>query len=418
MMTTLLLTALVGTLWGQGTPFNDHCPQTDDGQHYVSGCLATAMAQIMRYYEYPERGRGYHSYRFMPATGHSLRISADFESTFYDWANMPCDYTDGSYTDAQAEAVATLMSHCGVAVEMQYSASGSGAFTYQVVQVMCQYFGYHENAVFLNRDYYTTAEWMALLRSELQAGRPVLYSATSQGIGGHAFVIDDIDGEGRVHVNWGWNGDCNGYYEIDDLSPRGRDYHFTAVHGMILGMAPETADIRPMSQFAVDADVSISRAGSDALAVHTTGVFSLSARSFSGVVALVAEDESGTQHVLSYQPMADIAYGDGIPLAWQRVAIGSLPSGIYQLYLASRMQGEQRMQVVRCKAGMVNCYRLQVGDGTIASLSVDDYQPSAIAGVKALGHKESMRYNLQGIPQSTDSSSPIYIYKGKKYIHH
>lgn len=418
MTTALLLTALMSTVWGQGTPFNDQCPQTADGQHYVSGCVATAMAQIMRHYEYPEHGRGYHSYRFTPATGSSLRLSADFESTYYDWAAMASDYSDGTYTEQQAEAVSTLMAHCGVAVEMQYSASGSGAFTYQVVQAMHQFFGYHENAVFLNRDYYSTAEWTALLRHELEAGRPVLYSASSAGIGGHAFVVDGIDDEGRVHVNWGWNGDCNGYYELDDLSPRGRDYHFTASHGMILGMAPETEAIRPMSQFALDADLSVSRTGSG-IAVHSQGVFSLAARTFSGMVALVAEDEGGVQHVLRYQPVADIGYGDGFPLAWQQVELGELPPGTYQLYLASRMQGEERLQVVRCKAGTVNCYRLRLTDGGIGSLYADGYQPTAIhdAAAPTSGPVPgARRYSLQGTPLSGGSQPLIYIYRGKKYV--
>lgn len=199
--------------WGQSEPFNALCPMVGGQRGYV-GCVATAMAQIMRYYGYPARGAGSHSYIDAGQT-----LSADFGSTVYDWANMP-NVIPESPTPAQTAAYSTLCYHLGVATDMTYGAGGSGAYTMVVPGALRDHFGYSQSLRMHLRTYYNTDEWMDMIRAELDAGRPVYYSASSEdGLGGHAFVCDGYDSEGYVHINWGWYGSSNGYFYINHLNP-------------------------------------------------------------------------------------------------------------------------------------------------------------------------------------------------------
>lgn len=200
--------------WGQDTPFNTMCPKLTSGSTAYVGCVATAMAQLMRYYSYPSRGTGAHSY-----VDGSLSLSADFGNTEYDWANMPAVVPENP-TDAQIKAYSTLSAHLGVAVDMQYAAGGSGAYSHLVAPALRNYFGYSSDLRMHTREYYNTDEWMAMIRTELDAKRPVYYSASSEDSGGgHAFVCDGYDSEGYVHINWGWYGRSNGYFYINHLNP-------------------------------------------------------------------------------------------------------------------------------------------------------------------------------------------------------
>ena len=190
--------------WGQDSPFNTMCPTLSGGTLSYVGCVATAMAQIMRYYSYPEKGTGSHSY-----VHGSTSLSADFGNTTYDWANMPAA-VPATPSDSQISAYSTLSSHLGIAVDMQYANGGSGAYTHLVAPALRNYFGYSPTLRMHTREYYNSDEWMQLIREELDAGRPVYYSASSEdGAGGHAFVCDGYDSEGYVHINWGWYGRSN-----------------------------------------------------------------------------------------------------------------------------------------------------------------------------------------------------------------
>lgn len=200
--------------WGQSEPFNTFCPTLSNGNHGYVGCVATAMTQIMRYYQYPAKGAGTHSYVYGGQT-----ISADFGSTTYDWANMPA-VVPAEYTKAQEEAYSTLCFHAGVSVDMQYDPSGSGAYTHVVPGALRNNFSYSQGTRMLTREYFNTREWMDLITAELDAKRPVYYSATSEDMmGGHAFVCDGYDDAGYVHINWGWYGSSNGYFYINHLNP-------------------------------------------------------------------------------------------------------------------------------------------------------------------------------------------------------
>lgn len=194
---------LIKTKWDQSPYYNALCPSGS-----VTGCVATAMAQIMKYWNYPETGTGYHSYNH---TQYGM-LSANYGNTTYQWSSMPNSVTNSN------SAVATLMYHCGVSVDMNYSPNSSGATGAVIVQpALATYFGYQNSNIAL-RSNYTESQWINLLKSELDAGRPMYYEGAGNG-SGHAFVCDGYDANNYFHFNWGWSGNSDGNYIISALNP-------------------------------------------------------------------------------------------------------------------------------------------------------------------------------------------------------
>ena len=204
------------TVWGQGEPFNNKCPEIN-GERTVTGCVATAMSQIMYVHKYPTKGTGSYSYT---TETKKLKVSADFGNTTYDWDNMIPSYKDnGSYTTTQAEAVATLMFHAGVAADMDYAVDGSGAVSSIALAAMTEYFGYNKAIHVLPKDFMKEEDLLHVIATDLQAGRPVYVSGSTVNQEGHAFVCDGIKSDGYLHINWGWNGVANGYFALSALAP-------------------------------------------------------------------------------------------------------------------------------------------------------------------------------------------------------
>lgn len=191
--------------WNQGNPFNKYTPN-----NYVTGCVATAGAIVMKHHGYPAKGTGSHSY-----TWNGKTLTANFEHD-YDWASMPAKY-DGT-NDAAFDGVARLMSDLGVAVEMQYDKDGSGAYIGNLVTALQKYYGYSKLSHLMAIEDVGAEAWNSRLREEIDANRPVLYAASDPARGGHAFVIDGYKDE-SFSVNWGWGGYCNGFYQIGALNP-------------------------------------------------------------------------------------------------------------------------------------------------------------------------------------------------------
>lgn len=191
--------------WNQGNPFNKYTPN-----NYVTGCVATAGAIVMKHHGYPAKGTGSHSY-----TWNGKTWTANFEHD-YDWANMPAKY-DGT-NDAAFDGVARLMADLGVAVEMQYNKDGSGAYIGNLVTALQKYYGYSKLSHLMAIEDVGAEAWNGRLREEIDANRPVLYAASDPAGGGHAFVIDGYKDE-SFSVNWGWGGYCDGFYQIGALNP-------------------------------------------------------------------------------------------------------------------------------------------------------------------------------------------------------
>ena len=200
----------------QMEPYNNLCPNYIGAYRSATGCVATAMSQIMRLHKYPEHGYGFNSYdpEFYPSMG---TISLDFTQSFYDWDNILPNYSVADYTEAQAAAVARLLYDAGVAVNMNYGPQ-SGANNEDWPRALVTHFGYDKGVALRRRPYYTSREWLDMIHAELEAGRPV-YAGGFAESGGHAFVFDGMDADGFLHVNWGWSGMSNGYFSLDFLTP-------------------------------------------------------------------------------------------------------------------------------------------------------------------------------------------------------
>lgn len=210
------ITPLLGNLkWNQDSPYNDLCPiiVASTGERAAVGCVATAMAQIMKYHKWPDVGVGGNSYKTNTL---KLDVSADFSSNPYDWANMTNGYHSQS-TEKEKKAVAALMYHCGVAVNMDYWYSSS-AFSYNIANALIRNFKYESNIQMYKREFYPQSEWVDMIKSELNAGRPIFYRGDSKDVG-HIFVCDGYDTQGLFHFNWGWSGMSDGYFELSALNP-------------------------------------------------------------------------------------------------------------------------------------------------------------------------------------------------------
>lgn len=207
--------ALLTSKWHQGCLYNSLCPtMTGPCEHAEVGCVAVAMAQIMHYWGYPEKGWGSHSY-----LNAGLTLSADFGNTVYDWEHMPDSLTENS-SEAEIEAVATLLYHCGVAVEMSYGVNGSTSTSKKIPDALIRYFNYSKHIHREKRSDFSDEEWLTLIKNSLDSLRPVQYSGFGVGIG-HAFVCDGYDENDLLHFNWGWGGNANGYFALGNLNPNG-----------------------------------------------------------------------------------------------------------------------------------------------------------------------------------------------------
>ena len=261
---------LVQSKWNQGYPYNRLLPNIYPSEYgydenfttsarLVTGCVATAMAQVMNFHKYPAKGKGSHSftvyYRFNKDGSYSKsRIgsnknvvhSADFGNTFYDWDNMKSVYTGKENPDdVSVLAVATIMKHCGVAVDMDYGTSnegGSGAYASKISSALTDYFMYDDDVrlVEKNTNSMTDQKWVELIYNELANSRPVIY--TGYGSGGHAFVCDgyqtDNENNHFFHINWGWSGKYDGYFQFSALTPA-NGHNYSSSQEAVVGIKPK-----------------------------------------------------------------------------------------------------------------------------------------------------------------------------------
>ncbi len=239
---------LLGNIqWNQSFPYNLYTPEIG-GEQTPVGCVATALAQVMRYHQWPERGRGSYSYdeKDINTGATSGRThSVDF-NVEYNWRNMP-QQTPKKPTDAQKEALSILCFHIGVSLDMMYSADGSGTYTAYIPYALRNYFKYDKNVRYLSRDAYDQESWETIIRTELSQNRPIIYSGSGDG-GGHAFVCDGYDTQGMFHINWGWGGVSDGYFELNLLNPSvlgiggGSGGGFSQGQGIVVGITPDKND--------------------------------------------------------------------------------------------------------------------------------------------------------------------------------
>lgn len=239
------------TQWDQDAPYNNLCPGSGSTKAYT-GCAATAMAQVMKFHNWPTTGTGSHSY-YCDAYYDYGTLSANFGNTTYNWSAMQNTYSP-SATGTAANAVATLMFHCGVAIEMMYGPNGSGAFIADnyyytgshasVEYALKTYFDYRSSLHSEYEEEHTSAEWKNMLKNDIRDTMPVVYSGYDEEYeSGHAFVCDGFDNSDRFHFNWGWSGYGDGYFVINDLTPSpggigGGNYDFSYGMHAVFGIRP------------------------------------------------------------------------------------------------------------------------------------------------------------------------------------
>ncbi|MGM9705597.1 MAG: C10 family peptidase [Prevotella sp.] len=389
---------LLTTRWGQDTPYNLLCPVYNDGKnelHYITGCVATSMAQVMNYHQYPVKGQGSKSYFFYPeGSDQRSRAFANFGNTTYDYANMLDEYTGNNYTAEQANAVATLMYHAGVSVEMGYNPGGSGAYSNDACRALRKYFLYDENIKFYSREYFPVDEWMSIIYRELNDGCPIIYGGATRSNEGHSFVVDGYDENGLVHVNWGWTGTSNGFYDIASL--RG----FTEGQDMIIVRRPD--DNRFVSQYtslwALGYTLAITQSLNNLL-ISCNGLYNMDVENFTGNIGAMAADmSSGVVTSLGVvRTVSEVEPRYGTKLTNVSVSCDNLADGTYRIYLATKSEKETSWQPVRSKEDINNSYIL-VKNGKNITLTAggDSNWTSSIDVEKTVSDGTVNVFNLAG----------------------
>lgn len=343
---------LVACQWNQSSPFNDLAPKYDASHHAAAGCVAVAMAQIMYAHQYPTVGTGSHSYQWTSKRDASLSavLSADFSATTYDWSNILPYYATSSGTAEQRNAVAVLLYHCGVAVDMGYDCNAtheSGAVTSKVPRVLADYFGYDTHYQSIRKDIYSVDSLNAMIRSELREGRPVLVSG-SNSEGGHAFVCDGYNRNGFFHINWGWGGTSDGYYLLSALNPGrqgigGTSRGYNKNTTFFVGIRPATdQSVRYPSQLAADSfavnDTLLTRTAAFSVSAYRIQNYGMDDYAGQVAVALFDEDEQEMVALLESKSFSlKSNYYRTSAESLQKLTIpASLPQGTYHLCVVYR----------------------------------------------------------------------------------
>ncbi|MCM1452816.1 MAG: C10 family peptidase [Clostridium sp.] len=370
---------LVTTKWNQSSPYNDLCPM-DGASRSVTGCVATAMAQVVNYHKWPaSTGQGTHSYTWNGST-----LAFDYSSTAFDWANMSDSY-GASSTQKSKTAVATLMKACGYGVNMEYSSKESGAPSHRIPAALVDNFGYDKGAAYLMREYFSTSEWNDLIHAELEAGRPVLYAGSNSG-GGHQFVCDGYRGNGYFHINWGWGGTSDGYFLLSALDPYsqgigGSSSGYNNGQDMVIGVRPPVADSEVFlpfysnGYFEWDTYYNGFCFGKNPNGGYY-GYFNYSPNAFSYQAAIKLEDEAGNAYY-SYPSTETLAGcnedGSVNGSVLIRPIYPDFPAGQYKASPVARLVGDKRWQPIRIPASEVQ-YAL-VRKGQNGAITYDGSDP-------------------------------------------
>lgn len=326
---TSAVAPLLGNIeWDQTSPYNNMCPRYDSVHVAATGCVATAMAQVMAYYKYPKQLKADIPGYVNRWNGIPMEIpTITREEGVYDWDNMLPKYNkEANATQQQKDAVAKLMYHCGAAVQMNYGPESAAAVS---ATKLAKYFGYDADLMMdLNRSTFSLDKWMQIIDTELAAGRPVLYSGQASD-GGHQFICDGKDGKGLYHINWGWSGSQNGYFDLSLLNPeKGGTGSGSSTEGynrlcsMTIGIAPDNGvvdaplatvpDIKAMNYGFLETTTKDHRMNPDEAFDFWLdyGLGNQTYQAFSGYVALGILQKDGSYRIVSQKAHINV---DPIP---------------------------------------------------------------------------------------------------------
>ena len=392
---------LCSSTWGQDAPFNNECP-TVDGWRCPTGCLATAMAQIMYYYQHPAQGSGSKSYEWTLET-QTYSDSFNFGNTTFDWANMADSYR-GSYTAAQAQAVASLMHACGVAAEMNYSPEGSGASEYIGAEGLVNYLGYDKGMTVYSRDWFDNNAWDTFIYNELAASRPVLYCGYTANLEGHAFVCDGYSANGFFHINWGWDGIADGYFILSMLSPDiqgtgGADsgLAFNYYQRVVTNIKPAVEGSSTVPMIETDGILTDKASYSTSERIKfLNGFWNCAIATLNYDVAIAFKHSDGTVTYASMLTNAEIAVLYGYTSFSLPASV--FPTSEYDFYFVFRESGSEEWQRFYCNnsgANAVHCVKTNSG----LTLSAALYDGTPLANYSA---------SITGVTPQTSSDGAKY----------
>lgn len=340
---------LMHDTWHQYKPYNLLCPTDQHGDTCVTGCVATAMAQVMNYWKHPTTGQGIHSYTDTEGCGKTL--SVDFSSHTYSWTDILNNY-DSAYNDYQAQAVATLLRDCGVAVDMKYGAGSSGAKSIKQCQALVRHFDYDDGIQMYYRSFFSQQEWDSLMFTELSLGRPIIVSAYSPTLA-HSLTCDGYDEQGLFHLNFGNpDGDANGYYYFTWLTPQQPTWYdinspekgMNLLQSITVGVQPNQHTSHQRHFFGFS---HLSSPDSNHIIVHNLGNLGWNEQNDIVGIALKSSDAPAetslqdtpllytySRHFL-LEEIDDTCYTDTLTLSWPK----NLPDGSYRICPVFEEQG-------------------------------------------------------------------------------
>ena len=356
-----------GLAWDQGEPYNLQTPVIGNN-HCPTGCAATAMAQVIRYHRYPTQGKGSHSYKWSYMLNGSLTtrtLSVNYAQQTYNYDKMPLVINrNNPASEAEKQEVAKLMYHCGVSIDMEYAADGSGALAYRINRALVENFGYNSRTIDINREGYSYDQWKDIMQGELRAGRPVIYGGNS-GLdpeSGHAFVLEGFDADGLYYVNWGWSGNYNAYYDIAVLNPSGTgtgarmmDDGFCENQMAIVNISPTEGAGTVRSALCGGSENSITSSRGSAtkgstITVKGRSVFNYSSMKVTGDYGLVLMKGNTVVNQTKFKSITLDAADDnitGFNIQNNYTIPSDLSDGTYQAYFYFQPSGESEWDIIR-----------------------------------------------------------------------
>jgi len=418
------ISPLLGQIkWDQDAPYNDLCPliPPENTSRSVTGCVATGMAQVMKYHEWPVTGTGSKTYT---TSTHEINLSVNFANTTFDWANMADTYSDSS-TTAQKSAVATLMYNCGVAVEMDYAES-SGAYTTDMAKALRDNFGYDPNLQQYYRNYYSRTEWEDKIKSELNAFRPVLYAGQSSE-GGHLFVCDGYDSNNLYHINWGWSGTSNGYFELSALNPSthgvgGGVGGFNSGQDIVVGVQKPTSSLPSYLLFMSDTlQTNVKTlALSGNVTITATDMYNRGVNNYGAKFTVGLYDNSGIfiQTVAS-TTSTTINSNYGYSSIDKIVTLPTLANGTYRLYYIYKESSATAWTIVRAPVGTSNYVQVTVNNNlaTFDSTPTAVYPNLQLTNLSVVGNiyqNQNAEYHLSITNSGAEYNSAMILYLESK----
>ncbi len=382
---------LIATKWGQDAPYNNMCPTYNGtklsayaGRKCPTGCVATALSQIMFHHQWPRTGTGSASYEWIVNEESLGTLSSDFSQHAYNYDIMMLDYSTSNFSEASATAVSQFLYDIGIAVNMAYAPTGSGTYDQNAVNALINNFDYDESMLLAQRDHYSRSEWIDIIYSNLKNNQPLYYSG-SNASAGHAFVIDGYN-EGYFHVNWGWDGMSNGYFLLSVLDPAaqgtggssaGYNYHQSA----IINIKPDEEGENYSIVFYSNADFSINQQNMThkSTATFSGGAYNGSLCAVTASLGIKVVPVSGGTPVYLPYTYSDYKLEPNYGFKTYNVTLSNFPSedGTYYVTPAYRVAGEAWNDVL-VPASYRDLIVATVSGNNIKFSYPDDYFTSSI----------------------------------------